>query len=479
MKFPTFTYFIFFWLVFLIYWGLGRRRRQNALIVAASYFFYGWWDMRFASLLLASTLVDFFLSRGLEASRDAGKRRLLLACSLVFNLGLLGVFKYFGFFTDSLIQILETLGVQSNFSTLNIVLPVGISFYTFQTISFTYDVYRGQLKACDSIIDYAAYVSFFPQLVAGPIERGKNLLPQFLKERVFDLQQAKDGIRQVLWGLIKKLVIADNLGIIVDAAYAAPGEQSGVALVVATLAFGFQIYGDFSAYSDIATGSAKLLGFSLMRNFAFPYFSQNLAEFWRRWHISLSTWFRDYLFIPLGGSRKGPSRTTFNLMATFIISGLWHGASINFLVWGALNGLGICYLSRAAKTRPQDPPFTDRGLPTVKQCLDASMTFTFIMFTWIFFRAGDLPDALTICARIASIPFSFNLESISGIGLFGLIKFVGPLVLIEYLTRRDAHPFQRLDRWPKWTRWLLYAACLYGIVWQMPYIPAEFMYFQF
>jgi alginate O-acetyltransferase complex protein AlgI len=231
-----------------------------------------------------------------------------------------------------LIQILETLGVQSNFSTLNIVLPVGISFYTFQTISFTYDVYRGQLKACDSIIDYAAYVSFFPQLVAGPIERGKNLLPQFLKERVFDLQQAKDGIRQVLWGLIKKLVIADNLGIIVDAAYAAPGEQSGVALVVATLAFGFQIYGDFSAYSDIATGSAKLLGFSLMRNFAFPYFIQNLAEFWRRWHISLSTWFRDYLFIPLGGSRKGPSRTTFNLLVTFIISGLWHGASINYLV---------------------------------------------------------------------------------------------------------------------------------------------------
>ncbi|MBT8375456.1 MAG: MBOAT family protein, partial [Bacteroidia bacterium] len=326
MLFNSIDFAVFLPVVFILYWFFCQKNLvlQNLMIVAASYVFYGWWDWRFLSLIVFSTIVDFTVGKMLAKENINSKRKLYLWTSILVNLGLLGFFKYYNFFLDNLITSFKLFGSELNVSSLNIILPVGISFYTFQTLSYTIDVYRRKLEPTNNIIDFAAFVSFFPQLVAGPIERATNLLPQFYNKRQFNYSKAVDGLRQILWGLFKKIVIADNCAQFANEFFNNSGDYGGSGLLLGALFFTFQIYGDFSGYSDIAIGTARLFGFNLMQNFAFPYFSRDIAEFWRRWHISLSTWFRDYLYIPLGGSRGGTAMKVRNTFIIFIVSGFWH-----------------------------------------------------------------------------------------------------------------------------------------------------------
>ena len=340
MIFNSLDFAIFLPIVFLLYWFVFKNlRAQNVLIVVASYVFYGWWDWRFLFLIAFSTLVDYLVGISLEREGSPQKRKGLLWISILVNLGFLGFFKYYNFFLDNFIASFSFFGMEIQANSLNIILPVGISFYTFQTLSYSIDVYRRKLPATKDFVAFSAFVSFFPQLVAGPIERASNLLPQFQKKRSFDYRLAVDGVRQILWGLFKKIVIADNCALYANEIFNNSAEYNGSTLFFGALFFAFQIYGDFSGYSDIAIGTSRLFGFNLMRNFAFPYFSRDIAEFWRRWHISLSTWFRDYLYIPLGGSKGSKSNQIRNVFIIFIVSGFWHGANWTFIVWGALNAL--------------------------------------------------------------------------------------------------------------------------------------------
>ncbi len=329
MLFNSIDFAIFLPIVFILYWFVANKnlKLQNLLIVGASYVFYGWWDWRFLSLILFSTIVDYFVGIGLSKQEDPIKRKMLLWTSIIVNLGFLGFFKYYNFFLDNFVTAFSFFGQEINANSLNIILPVGISFYTFQTLSYSIDVYRRKLEPTKNFIIFAAFVSFFPQLVAGPIERATHLLPQFYSKRNFDYSKAVDGMRQILWGLFKKIVIADNCAKYANIIFNNSDDYSGSTLVLGALFFTFQIYCDFSGYSDIAIGTSRLFGFDLMRNFNFPYFSRDIAEFWRRWHISLSTWFRDYLYIPLGGSRGGIWMKIRNTFIIFIVSGFWHGAN--------------------------------------------------------------------------------------------------------------------------------------------------------
>ena len=366
MTFTSLTFLLFFPFVFLLYWLRPQQKWQNSILVLASYFFYGWWDYRFCLLMLLSSLVDYFIGIAVHATDDRRIQRRYLILSLISNLGLLGYFKYYNFFSDSLVSLLNQFGWSVHPVIAEVILPVGISFYTFQTLSYTIDIYRGKLEPTRNLIDYLAFVSFFPQLVAGPIERATNLLPQFTVKREFSRSEASEGGRQILWGFFKKLVIADRMAVGVDAVYDNLADASGVSLLLATIFFAFQIYCDFSAYSDIAIGTAKMFRINLMRNFAYPYFSQSVTEFWRRWHISLSTWFRDYVFIPLGGSRCWAPRVCFNLMVTFVLSGLWHGADWKFIVWGAINGAALVVEKVLMVQRPRsDVPGGENDIPAV------------------------------------------------------------------------------------------------------------------
>lgn len=341
MLFNSLTFLIFLPTVFIIYWFFLRNtlKGRNLFLLIASYLFYGWWDYRFLSLLIISTLVDFVIALLMDKEQRDKRRKLLLTISLITNLGLLGVFKYYNFFIENWVNMWDAFGVEMHVSSWRIILPVGISFYTFQTLSYVIDVYRKQLRASNNFIQFAAYVSFFPQLVAGPIERATNLLPQFSRLHKFDYTLARSGISLIVWGFFKKVVIADNATFFVNEIFATPEAFSTPELWMGAILFGFQIYGDFSGYSDIAIGTARLFGFRLMTNFKFPYFSRDIAEFWRRWHISLSTWFRDYLYIPLGGSRGSKKMQLRNTMIIFLVSGFWHGANWTFIVWGAIHAL--------------------------------------------------------------------------------------------------------------------------------------------
>ncbi|MFV8749268.1 MBOAT family O-acyltransferase [Nannocystaceae bacterium ST9] len=496
MTFTTLTFVLFLALVFALHWSARGRVGQNLVVLVASYAFYGWWDVRFCALLLGSSLLDFFVARAIASSRDrpehaglaglAVRRRALVGLSVVANLGLLGLFKYFDFFVESLALVLTGLGVEASLPTLRLILPVGISFYTFQTLGYTIDVYRGDAKASASLLDYLAYVSFFPQLVAGPIERARNLLPQLEQARVFDEAEAREGGRQILWGFAKKIVLADHLGSFVEQVYGTSGtvHASGPVLAVATIAFAFQIYCDFSAYSDIAIGTAKLFGVRLMRNFAHPYFSRSVDEFWRRWHISLSTWFRDYVYVPLGGSRHGPARLWLALMVTFTLSGLWHGANWTFVIWGAVNGLMVALAIRMGRSRLSasdvSPPLRGwAGLRTLARML---ATFGLICLTWVFFRASDLAQAMGILARIAvDMPRAEAWAELAHheefLAAFGPVVLA--FVLVEWRSRAESHGLAGLGRWPRPLRWLTYTALIWATIYLMPDDPGAFIYFQF
>jgi D-alanyl-lipoteichoic acid acyltransferase DltB (MBOAT superfamily) len=383
MLFNSIDFAIFLPIVFFLYWFVTNKnlRLQNLLIVLASYVFYGWWDWRFLTLIVFSTFVDYTVGLRLKKENSQLKRKILLWTSILVNLGFLGFFKYYNFFLDNFITAFSFFGQEIQGNSLNIILPVGISFYTFQTLSYTIDVYKKKLEPTSDFIAFSAFVSFFPQLVAGPIERASNLLPQFYSKRDFDYTKAVDGLRQILWGLFKKIVIADNCAEYANQIFNNSADMNGSTLVLGALFFTIQIYGDFSGYSDIAIGTARLFGFNLMRNFAFPYFSRDIAEFWRRWHISLSTWFRDYLYIPLGGSRGGTWMKVRNTFIIFIVSGFWHGANWTFIVWGALNAIYFLPLLLTNNNRNHlEIVAKGKYLPSAKEILLMLITFALTVF---------------------------------------------------------------------------------------------------
>jgi len=406
MLFNSTTFFYFVVIVFALYWSVLRKnfKWQNLFLFAASYCFYGWWDVRFLALIFISSIVDFFLGRAIYFQTEKIKKRHLLWMCMFINLGMLGFFKYFNFFIDSFAYLLTQIGLQSNIKTLQIILPVGISFYTFQSLSYSIDIYRGKIKPTNDFISFMTFVSFFPQLVAGPIERASSLLPQFLKARTFNREQMISGFRFILYGLFKKMVIADRLAYFVSHIYDSPDKYSGTVMLLATLMFGFQIYCDFSGYSDIAIGSARLLGFDLMQNFRTPYLTKSFKEFWHRWHISLSSWFRDYVYVPLGGNRVSQGRWVFNILITFTLSGLWHGASLTFIVWGFLHGIFLVSESFISKT----------GLVSKKNSwLGYVITFVLVNLNWVFFRATSLNQSMSILAGFGHLDFNFIPDALS------------------------------------------------------------------
>jgi len=442
MLFNSFEFALFLPIVFLLYWFVFSKslKVQNFFILVVSYVFYGWWDWRFLSLIAFSSAVDYLCALKIQDSSKEQNRKLFLWISMAINLGFLGVFKYFNFFTESFADLLKVIGFNVNPYTLNFILPVGISFYTFQTMSYTIDVYRKQLNASNDIVSFFAYVSFFPQLVAGPIERAINLLPQFNVKRKFSYKVGSDGMMLILWGLFKKIVIADNCAVYVNYAFENYETASGIELILGAVFFAFQIYGDFSGYSDIALGCAKLLGFELMVNFKTPYFSRDMAEFWRRWHISLSTWFRDYLYIPLGGSKGRKSIAIRNTIIIFLVSGFWHGANWTFIVWGALNALYFLPLLLFRKNRENLNVAAENScFPSIKEFFQILLTFSLTCLSWIYFRSIDVNNANNYIISIFENQFfEKKLFSIEYFILFMLILF---FLMIEWANRLNGFNF--------------------------------------
>lgn len=486
MLFNSLEFLVFLPVVFALYWLIPKRGLsiQNLLVVGASYLFYGWWDWRFLSLILFSTVVDYTLGIAISNQSKERNKKLLLYLSLATNLGILGFFKYYNFFLDNLTDSLSVLGFELNMTTLNIILPVGISFYTFQTLSYTIDVYRKRMEPTRDFVAFAAFVSFFPQLVAGPIERATNLLPQFVKARNFDYQLAVNGCRQILWGFFKKVVIADNCSVYANDLFATYDQHSGITLIMGALFFTFQIYCDFSGYSDIAIGTSRLFGFNLMQNFAFPYFSRDIAEFWRRWHISLSTWFRDYLYIPLGGSKGGTAMKVRNTFAIFVVSGFWHGANWTFIVWGLLNAIYFLPLLLTNKNRSNIGAVAHgRLLPSITDVFKMGLTFGLTVIAWVFFRAENVGHAFAYLKQMASSLLS-KAAIIDGynyvyweLGATLPLSILG-LLTVEWLNRDGQFG---LDRMPKnlAVRWTIYALVLFAIQFLGNFNETEFIYFAF
>lgn len=478
MLFNSLDFAIFLPLVFIIYWFVVQKnlKIQNAFIVLASYIFYGWWDWRFLSLILLSTLVDYYIGVALSRKQKMISRKWLLWTSLAVNLGILGFFKYFNFFMDNVSSVFSFFGKEWSTSSLSIILPVGISFYTFQTLSYTIDVYRGKLEPAKDIFSFAAFVCFFPQLVAGPIERASHLLPQFTVKRTFNYHKAIDGIKQILWGLFKKIVIADNCAEYVNYIFNNSDDLSGSTLLVGAVLFAFQIYGDFSGYSDIAIGTSRLFGFDLKKNFAFPYFSRDIAEFWRRWHISLSTWFRDYVYIPLGGSRVTTFEKIRNTFVVFIVSGFWHGANWTFIIWGLLHATYFLPLLLSNKNRNHlDIVAQDKWLPNVKDSFKILLTFMFIVFAWIFFRAEDLSHAYQYICTIASPSIIYFPE----VTAWREFLMIAVFMVIEWCGRHEQYGIEKLGvGWKRPARYLFYYSIAFAIIWFRGN-EQQFIYFQF
>ena len=482
MFFNSLDFAIFLPIVFILYWFVcnNNLKLQNFLIVAASYVFYAWWDWRFLFLILFSTIVDYSVGRGLQKQENLTKRKVLLWISILVNLGFLGVFKYYNFFLDNFISAFSLFGTEIKANSLNIILPVGISFYTFQTLSYSIDVYKRKLEPTKEFISFAAFVSFFPQLVAGPIERATRLLPQFYKKRIFDYTKAVDGMRQILWGLFKKIVIADNCAEYANLIFNNSADYSGSTLVLGALFFTFQIYCDFSGYSDIAIGTSRLFGFNLIQNFNFPYFSRDIAEFWRRWHISLSTWFRDYLYIPLGGSHGGTWVKIRNTFAIFLVSGFWHGANWTFIIWGALNALYFLPLLLSNNNRKNlDTVAGGNLLPSFKELLSMLTTFALTVFAWIFFRAENIENALSyVNGMFSSSFFTFPQILTPKIQMVYTLILVLIMILIEWIHRDKLHGLAVQD-YSKLKRWLWYIIVMILILTFGFFGENEFIYFQF
>lgn len=436
MLFNSFVFFVFLIVILPIFYALKTKESKNIFLLLSSYFFYGYWDWRFCSLLMLSTVIDYFVGKKLYATEDQNKRKRLLYISLISNLGMLVCFKYFNFFVDSFDEFSRSLGCELDFLHLEIILPVGISFYTFQTLSYTIDIYRGRLKATNHFIDFALFVSFFPQLVAGPIERAVDLLPQLTKKLNPTKQQIKSGIVLIVLGLFKKVMIGDTAGRYVDYIFADMEYYHSAEALCALILFSIQIYADFSGYSSIARGTAKLLGVELMKNFEQPYLSRNITEFWRRWHISLSSWLKDYLYISLGGNRKGASRTYINLMLTMLLGGLWHGASWNFMIWGGFHGLYLIIHKKIMERNNQKPSATE--LFKLSHIPHIILTYVLVLITWLFFRATSWDTTLLFIDKMIhwqSSEYSMWFVKITAVYMTVLITFD----LIENLTRSHSY----------------------------------------
>ena len=480
MLFNSLDFAVFLPIVFALYWFVTNQnlKLQNALIVVASYVFYGWWDWRFLSLIIFSTLVDYSIGRRLKNEEKQSTRKILMWTSVIVNLGFLGFFKYYNFFLDNFVAAFSFFGQEIQPNTLNIILPVGISFYTFQTLSYSIDVYKKKLEPTEDFIAFSAFVCFFPQLVAGPIERATNLLPQFYKKRTFEYDKAVDGMRQILWGLFKKVVIADNCAEYVNLVFNNYDDYNGPTLILGVIFFAFQVYGDFSGYSDIAIGTSRLFGFNLMQNFATPYFSRNIVEFWRRWHISLSTWLTDYLFTPMAISFRyhGKLGLGMAIVFTFLISGLWHGAGWNFIVYGLLNGIYFVITILITKGKsPKGIVAENRSLPSLKEIGQMALTFTLVCFSYIFFRAKTLSHAILFLKKII---YSKNLELVilnpmdnQPLGKEFVIIVI--FLIFEYLSLKKLYFANRLI----WLQIILLSLAL--MVLAPPALDISFIYFQF
>ncbi len=482
MLFNSIEFALFLPVVFFLYWFAVNRslKVQNLLLLGASYFFYGWWDWRFLGLIVFSSFVDFFVGLLLNKEENPWKRKLWLWISISVNIGFLGFFKYYNFFAESFSEAFTLLGAPIEASRLSIVLPVGISFYTFQTLSYSIDVYRRKLEPTKDIISFFAFVSFFPQLVAGPIERATNLLPQFYKKRSFDYDKATDGLRQILWGLVKKVVIADNCAPLVNQIFENADTTSASNLLLGAVLFSFQIYGDFSGYSDIAIGTSRLFGFNLKKNFAYPYFSRDIAEFWRRWHISLSTWFRDYVYIPLGGSKGKQWVRIRNVFIIFLVSGFWHGANWTFLVWGLLNALYFLPVFIRKKNRAHlDVVAQGRWFPTISETFQMLITYALTVLAWIFFRADSVTDAFVYIKRMTNSSL-FSIPTITYTKhLFWISVMLLVFLFFEWMGRDKEFAIEGLvKKWPMPLRYAFYL-CLSMIIVLFGAKSQEFIYFQF
>ena len=482
MLFNSLDFALFFPSVFVLYWLFSKHvTARNIFLLLASYFFYACWDWRFLILIVLSSAVDFTVGLTIGKSSNKRKQKLLLLLSIITNLGLLFYFKYTNFFIESFSAAFSFFGNPIETSTLNIILPVGISFYTFQTLSYTIDVYRNKIKPTKNILAFFTFVSFFPQLVAGPIERATHLLPQFYKTHQFNYDRVKSGLLLMGFGLFKKMVIADRLAVLVNQVYNNPLDHSGYEVVLATVFFAFQIYCDFSGYSDIAIGISRALGFDLRENFNRPYISKTVTEFWRRWHISLSTWFRDYVYIPLGGSKKGKNRTYINLMIVFLVSGLWHGASMTFVIWGLVHGLVIV----AEKKFFKKPKAYKQSI--VNNTLKCFGVFVFVCFAWMFFRANSLSDAMVLIKNLFDNNYILIFtDEIYKLGLerseflYATISII--LLLIFEQFRVKSKIVELLNSAPIVFRWGIYLLIVFTIIIFGVYgdqNTSEFIYFQF
>ncbi len=482
MLFNSFQYIIFLPIVFCLYWFVFKPLKwQNLLVLVCSYVFYGWWDWRFLILIAITTGLSWLSGIAIEGAEGIKRRKWILAGNISVNLLILGVFKYYNFFASSLSEMVSVFGYQLDMVTLQVVLPVGISFYTFQALSYSIDVYRKEIAATRDVIAFASFISFFPQLVAGPIEKASDLLPQFLHSRRFDYDEARAGLRQMLWGFFKKLIIADNCAALANAVFDDYAACNSSLLLLGAIFFTFQIYGDFSGYSDIALGTSKLFGIHLHPNFNLPYFSRDIREFWQRWHISLNRWFIQYVYIPLGGSRCATSKIMRNTLIVFALSGLWHGANWTFVAWGLYNGLLLCVLTLIGQKTKREDLGQISFLPSFKTSFQMLGTFCLVVIGWVLFRSNTLADAVSYFGHFASCTFrlpNYRDVGIQTIQLCFTLVFIVMLQLVEWNHRGEEFPFTLSGVRFVAFRWMIYALlilsfCIFAGSQQ------QFIYFQF
>ena len=482
MLFNSFEFLIFYIVVVAVFFTLPHRHRW-ILLLAASYYFYMSWKAEYVVLIMAATLINYGVGIGLESSKNVRLRRLLLTLGISSSLGILFTFKYLDFFSSNIQEALEAINIFHAMPAFDLLLPLGISFYTFQAIGYAIDVYRGETPAERHLGIFALYVSFFPQLVAGPIERSHRLLPQFRRESHFEPQRIVQGLQLILWGLVKKVVIADRLAVVVDTVYASSGSYSAPFLILATIFFAVQIYCDFSGYSDMAIGTARIMGYDLMTNFRRPYFANSVADFWRRWHISLSTWFRDYLYRPLGGNRVSRPLWMRNILAVFLLSGFWHGANWTFIAWGAVHGLAMIGGSLTADMRQKFSSATGLvRLPRLHHAVQVATVLVIAGSAWVFFRAQTVDQAVSILLGF----FNWEGANIGTLWALGLSRFemataLASLFVLFYVESVEEFTSQRaLHLWSiRSVRWAVYLAAFYGIVFFGVFGNLEFIYFQF